>query len=725
MKRNNIGFRMGCLSAAVLAYSNTAFSAGTESGVRHLEEVVVTAQRRAQALEEVPISITTMSSEELEKANITSFIQLGSISPGTQISHSGPFYLPSIRGISSAAITSGQENNVATYIDGIYQPNKVGLNFDFANIESVEILKGPQGTLFGRNATGGAILVKTKDPSQEFEGSVSASYGRYADTRFQGYVNVPVTDAVAVSLSGYDRQSDGYVRDISGFDAAPHEESSVRAKVKVDFSENFSAVVGYNYIDLSDPIGIAWAYTNPGPQPYIPGNVVTNQRNKTSMTFAPTVDTTSDNYTLSLTYDMGDMVLTTKSSYTDLDHTMILDVDGSTMPIVRQDTMMNNISESHEINLTSDGESNFSWVAGVFYFSNEYELYVNKVSALTPGGVLTLPNKRNALNAEALALYFDGSYDLSENLSLTVGVRWSTEDVDVEPAHMDAVPANYKNETWSSVTPRIALTYNVADRSNFYASFSQGFKSGTFDASIANPQKIEPEEIDAYEVGFKTVQPGYRLDVAAYFYSLNNLQDSQTVASEELGGGLGTNIANVGDSEIKGLEVSLTGYLTDEFTATLGAAYTDAEYKKYPAASNQTFVGPPAFWGSVPTDWAGNEPPRAPELTANLNLNYLIDAGSVGNFELNANLAYVSENNPTNSSLNLATGDYAFRDDAYTLVNLSATWNSTDDSLHLTLFGKNVTDEKYHVSYNAFSTFGQHEIYGEPATYGVRIGYDF
>ena len=730
MSRNAKLFSGVCVLAiaagAQAAYAQTetvtAESEEAPAAEQRVEDVIiVTAQRRAERLEDVPISITAVSSAKLEAANITSFSEIGSISPGTIISQQGPFYLPAIRGITTQSITSGQENNIATYVDGVYQANKVGLNFDFNNIEGIEILKGPQGTLFGRNATGGAILVKTLDPGDEPEARIGISYGSYNDKRVQVYASTPLSDTVGFNIAGYWRDSDGYVRDVSGFDTGYHEELNVRTKLKFDPSENFSATIALNYFDLSDPLGIAWTFVdNPGAAVLAPGVYVESRPNRTSFGFQPVVDTESFGASATLEYDFGSVVLKSISSYTDYKHRMLLDVDGSAAPIVTQDTEHENDTIQQEFNLSSDYEGAFSWVLGAYYFNNKYDLNKNQING-------AVPFFRNSLEVEAYALYADGTLQLSDRWFLTGGVRYSAEEATVEPVHSTDTPATLTTADWDSFTPRISLRYEISSDTNVYATFSQGFKSGTFDPTNPVPIKVEPEEIDAYEVGFKTYQGNYRFDAAAYYYDFANLQDSQTVSTGVIGGGLATQIANVASSEIYGGEIQASYDPTENLSIYGGVAYTHAEYTSYPDASGAAVVTTPLgdLWTTIPQDWKGLTPPRAPEWMINLGANYTVDVGAAGALEFSGNLAYTGEQSPTTIFVDPVTNQQLYVQDAYTLINLSAAWHLPGDRATISVYGKNIGDESYHLVHRAFNTFGRHEIFGAPATYGVKLTYDF
>lgn len=684
-------------------------------------EIIVTAQKRAEALEDVPISITALSEERLAATNVTNFTEIDALSPGAVISQTGPYFLPAIRGVTTQSISGGNENNIATYIDGIYQPNQIGLNFDLASVEGIEILKGPQGTLFGRNATGGAILVKTADPSSEFKGRIRMSYGRFNDWRTQAYVSVPLGDTLAFNFAGLYRNSDGFLKDISGFNSAPHKEVNIRSKLKFD-SGNFKAIVGLNYINL-DTNSSVWQYTDrPGAQ--LIANLqmggidagMTTLRNRTSYSFKP--QTKSEVFAPSLTmeFNVGSLKVKTISAYQDITQFTRIDIDGSKLPIARQDTDHKNTTHSEEINVSSSIGDSVDWVAGLFYFTNKWRTGPNRVNLGAP--------TVNVLRAESWAAFADATVRATDNFFIIGGVRYSWEKRKQTPSHPIGSPNPAVGVgSWDNFTPRIVLRYELADRTNVYASFSKGFKSGNVDL---NGRTIQPEKIDAYELGFKTVRGNLRFDAATYYYDYTNLQDNQT---KQYQGGLLTEQDNVASAEIYGAEAQFDYSASSQLNLFAGISWLHARYKSYPAASAVVPVAIPNTpffsWTTLPQDLSGKEMPRSPEWALNGGFNYKIDAGEIGSFDVAGNASYKSAHNPNRSSLDPATGGYLYRQKAYALVNASVTWRSIDEMFEVSVFGRNIFDQRYNAVYDAFTTFGKYRQFGEPATYGVSVGVNF
>lgn len=724
MKIRSILLTSAC---AVAPFGSAAFAQAANDDVSSGagREIIVTAQKRAEALENVPIAITALSEQRLAATNVTNFTDVTALSPGTTISNTGPFFLPAIRGVTSQGISGGNENNIATYIDGIYQPNQIGLNFDLASVESIEILKGPQGTLFGRNATGGAILVKTLDPGKDFEGRVKVSYARFNDFRAKAYLSVPLNDSLAFNIAALYRNSDGFMKDISGFDSASHKEVNVRTKLKYTSGSGFSAILGFTYINLNANNSV-WQYVdNPGaaliaalPPPNGLGGVNANMTTKpytTSYSFPP--QTKSEVFAPNLTteFDIGGVHVKTISSYQDITEFTRIDIDGSPLPIARQDTDHKNTVHSEEINFSSKIGDRVDWVAGLFYFTNKWVTGPNSINFAAP--------TFNTLKAKSWAAFADTTVRLTDRLFLVGGLRYSWEKRSQSATYTATTAPVYTSGTWHNFTPRAVLRYEVADRTNVYASWSRGFKSGNVDLSGAI---IKPEKIDAYELGFKTVTGKLRFDASTYYYNYRNLQDNQTIQS---GGGLLTMQGNVASARIYGAEAQADYTPIDNLDLFAGISWLHARYRSYPAASSIVKVAIPNTpffsWTTIPEDLSGKEMPRAPQWTLNGGFNYRIDAGGTGSFDVAGSVSYMSAHNPNRSTLDPATGDYLYRVPGYALVNASLTWHSTDKKYEVSVFGTNIFDKQYYAVYDAFSTFGKYVHYGEPATYGVSFGVNF
>lgn len=243
---NNSKFMAGCALAAMLVAPGLAMAQGAEDGASS-SEIIVTAQRRAERLEDVPAAISVLNQELLEKAGVQSTTDIARVTPGVTMAFYGGFLQPAIRGITSTGANIGENSNVAMYIDGVYQPQQVATLIDLPDIEQVEVLKGPQGALYGQNATGGAILVLSKSPSDTATGKFSASYGNYNDKQLRGYLSGPIADGFAASLAGSFQDRDGFRRHVvTGERDKGLKSYVVRGKVQLEPSDVITVgITGY------------------------------------------------------------------------------------------------------------------------------------------------------------------------------------------------------------------------------------------------------------------------------------------------------------------------------------------------------------------------------------------------------------------------------------------------------------------------------------------------
>ncbi|RYG29160.1 MAG: hypothetical protein EON93_17185, partial [Burkholderiales bacterium] len=246
-------------SSAALAQATPQAEGAAEGG---LEEIVVTAQRRTERLENVPMAVTALTANTIERAQVVNLHEIGRVAPGVQMGFAGVSSQPAIRGVTSLTNGSGNENNVAVYVDGFYISDNLTINQDLANLAGIEVLKGPQGTLYGRNATGGAILLKTLDPSEELSGKFEGSYGKFSEKKLRGYISAPLSDKVGFIVAGAYRKSNGWIgksdptnnrRKLGN--ANPQNQRSFRAKLKAELSDTLTATAAYNYAFTSDTTG--------------------------------------------------------------------------------------------------------------------------------------------------------------------------------------------------------------------------------------------------------------------------------------------------------------------------------------------------------------------------------------------------------------------------------------------------------------------------------------
>lgn len=743
MNNNHITFHNSLVALAIGSALLTApalaqqANTGSEPGI--LEEVLVTAQRRAELLETVPVSITVASGEMLDRSGVNNLEDIGKIAAGVQINRSGAVSQPAIRGISSLIVGIGLENNVAIYIDGLYQPDAIAVNAELANIASVQILKGPQGTLYGRNATGGAIVIETLPPSENFEGNIGAGYGRFNDRRVRGYVSGPLAENLSYSVAGNLRSSDSYIRDLGAdladsgddFDATPLSSKSLRGKLHWSPTEDMSLAFGLNYISHLDDRGHAYrnsAYPALSQGTMIQDRVTLNIKGNNRME----VKEASVNFMLNT--DAG--VLTSTTGYAQRNSTNNFDFDGTKLDLVRGESdgiEQFTIQESLNYNIDVIDRWNIN-VGGMYYRdrfrSNDAESWNS----------FTLTRTEDLhLDSTAFSAYVDGTWEVVDKLFVTAGLRYSTEEKGGgytvnNISTTTVVPPADKTKDFSAVTPRAVIRYELSDRTNVYTSYTAGYRSGTFfAASLPDPAVYNPadqEEVDAYEIGFKTAQDAYRFSSALFYYDYTDIQVGVTVPNPLGGGGIIQQLFNAPKAEIYGADMQVDIAPSDNLNLRAGVAYVHARYEDFP---NVTGTGLDASTqrnvSNQLQDWSGEEMARAPLWTANAGVDYTIKLFD-GSLTMSSNINYTDSYVVRNPSLygplagpELA-GKQRYRQSGYALINAQTNWTDPNGNFTVGIYGENLSNKRYLLDYSG-SALGDTSQFAWPRTYGVRVSYSF
>jgi iron complex outermembrane receptor protein len=757
--RNRV--KTALLCGSTLALTATAFSAAAQPGDSNvIQEVVVTAQRRSERLENVPMSVTAVTSQEIARSGVTNIHELSRITPGVQINLAGAFTQPAIRGITTLTNGTNVENNVAVYVDGFYNPNSNDINMDLANLASIEILKGPQGTLYGRNATGGAILINTLAPSKVFTGRIEGTYARFNDRRVSGYVSGPISDRLRFSLSGYTRDSDGSVKKADPAntaqtkgDAAPIDQRSVRFKLEGDVSNNLTATIGLNYSAVNDSRGVLFSGFAHVP-PTLPLSARAREFGVAAYNGENRNLTTTQEATLKLAYVTPIGTLTSYTGFQHRHNKSAFDPDGTYLNNVYSTIQLpqDTFQQAVDYNITSINKLDL--VIGGMYFHDNIKTDPGVMVYI--GGNLFNRNYFSQ-HTEALAAYIDGTYHVTDRLSLTLGGRYSYDAkqfvflpigangaITAPPAGVPGFTVDTKYSTINrKFTPRAVVRYELEPRTNVYASYSQGFRSGAFNGSGSTDPRLitptKPEKITAYEVGFKTARSWVRFDAAAFYYDYRNLNVSLSVPNpfcpNPLNCSITTLFANAKKAKIHGIDGQVTFTPIQKLNVRVGAAWLHARYGNFPNASgtgvnltNTLNVSPQT------QDWSGQQMARAPNFSGNIGVDYEIDDVVGGKVNLSGNYNYTDSYVVNNASLygplvapiNPAMAkSQRFRQGAYSLLSLQATWTDPTDHYWLTVFGNNVTNKSYKMIYSGSTTSGDYSVPGEPRVYGVKVGYRF
>lgn len=705
--------------------SPLAFSAEPAEGE---EEVVVTAQKRVERLQDVPISVATFSAGEMERSGITSGLDLTARVPGLYFGRSAAYAIPFLRGVGTNNVTAGDESSVATYIDGVYRPSMAGNALQFNNVERVEVLKGPQGTLFGRNATGGLINIITRTPTQDFAFRGSIGFDTFRATEIASYVAGGITDNLAADLAVFYRDQGKPYRynAATGSRVGEDDSLSIRSKWVWSPSDRTKVTATFDYSNAVNTTNVV-RHPFPGSVPLaaLAGGVYSYDPEIVYNSYDPTSDL--EQYGASLRVDVGfdGFDFASISAYRHLTYLNILETDATsadgvfsvvhpTLGVQSLPTLgfQSPLSEpnffSQEVQLTSQGDGPFSWIVGAFYLSNDpsYDGFVILAGRNIRVGSPTYSTQ----DTTGFSGYAQASYDFGA-LSLTAGIRINYDERKFDG--VSGATVTHVKSDWTEPTWRLAADYRVSEAFMLYASYSRGYKSGLYNINtITARTPVNPEILDAYEIGFKSdlADRRVRLNGAVFYYDYKDLQ-YQALAP----GGGASILQNAAAATIKGFELEATADLTDAVRLFGGVSYLDAKYDSFPGA--QAYApAPPAGNRAFFVDASGLQLIRAPKWTMNIGGEFDFNLGESGRMTLSATYFY-SSSFPFEPSNRL-------KQEAYGTLNASLTWYDPSDKYSAQLWIKNATDEVYFTNISP-SGRGDTVAYGDPRTIGVRLSYEY
>lgn len=680
-----------------------------------IQDIVVTAQRRAQNLQDVPVSVTALTASVLEDSGVASVENLPMMVPGLVMTRQSRGAQPYIRGVGSQNTVPGNENAVATYVDGVYYSDPGASLFSFNNIERIEVLKGPQGTLFGRNATGGLINVVTQDPTVDPQLRASLSYGNYDTVEGNLYVSGG-SGNIAADLAVYGvHQGDGFGRYlyVDGHpDANRRREIALRSKIKWTPSEDDTFILVADYRNMTGDIGTS--------RTVYPGAILAggtpfrgsiHDATGTVVTDVPH----SADYGVSLNYrrNLGEIDLSILSAYRSNEVRMIYDQDVGPLFLSHLDQSQDNRTFQTEVLLNGQAGA-LNWTAGIFYFQARARFNPIRFGSGTPAGNSDLFSTQQT---HSYAAFAQGTLALGPSTNVTAGFRYTVDEREfyakrfsVEPNPIPAgtiIQTSVQQRTFKEPTWRLGIDQKLSDRVMVYVSYNRGFKSGVF--NLANPAAppVNPEKLDAFEVGLKSelFDRLLRLNVSAFHYKYKDIHLNTVQAGI-------TSLFNAARGEINGGEVEVVfaprlGTGTLEVMGNL--SILDAKYTRFPdgpittpnpAGGNFTSLG----------DLAGNKMIRSPDWTTNFSVSYNLPV-SFGEIGFNANYYH--------SDGFYWEADNRTRQDAYDVLNGSLSLRfGRDNDYRVWVFGNNLTNEKYYTGV-AENSFGDTSSAAPPRTYGV------
>jgi iron complex outermembrane recepter protein len=694
-----------CFAQATAADVNVDQDDSTDESSQALEDVVVTAQRRSQSLQDIPIAVSAVTADELAERGLTDTLSLQATVPNLTLTENGVSVTPFLRGVGSNQSNPNDEPSVATYIDGVYIASPTGNIFSFNNIERIEVLKGPQGTLFGRNATGGVIQIVTRDPEQEPALFLDVGFGNYDTVEASAYVTTGLADDLAADVAMvYNHNFDGYGRDIvRNADIFQREEFAVRSKwlwtpgaaTEVRLSLDYSTLnsTGTDYQLAQGVIGIDGVSTYPG-------------KRRTATDWENTGDNEVYGGSLRIDHDFGFARFASISGYRHVDGEFHLDQDATPLPLVR--ATINQFAEqySQEFQLLAPSDSRIDWLIGAYYFNANFAYTPLEIAGLAAA---PLPSIQlfGSQDTESLSGYAQATVPIFVNTRLTAGLRFTHESQDTtgrtESGGVVLVPEIPQSQSFDRLTWRLALDHQFTPDILGYVSYNRGIKSGGFNMINAGTPGYDPEVLDAYEVGLKMDLAGrtVRLNSAFFYYDYADIQ----VFNITGGGAVLTQ--NAAAARLWGFDFDLAWRATSQLQLNAGFGYINSEYTDFPDA---TFTPPSPLNGPQTIgDATGNETIFAPEISFNMAASYTIPS-SIGDFRIDGNLAYRDDV--------FVSAANRLQIPGYWLANLSVGWRSTDERFGLRLWARNLFDQDYYAN-RTEQALGDIQYLAPPRTVGV------
>ena len=756
------------MASAVL----TPLTIAQENSAVKLEEVVVTAQRRVENLQTVPIAVTAFSGEDLRKQGIWDVKGVSERTPGFTMGEFNPgqpqLY---IRGIGSNEDGAAGDQSVAVFVDEFYIGRSAGQDVELFDLERVEVLRGPQGTLFGRNVVGGAISITTKKPTEENELILEGSYGNYNAVTLQGLASGQVAENLYGKTSFSSRRRDGYLDNQIGNFASFFEgsgesvaldqdevrkvdRSSLRTGLRWVPTDDVEVNLGANYSTVDEDAAVRHYIEGVGVIVYPAHNaLIPNYDDDIYKVLTDDIGSYhNDIYSLTARVDWhfnSDYTFTSLTSYRDVDATNlehglgtprmadILLSAGATAVAVDgfNDYTDESQTFSQELRLTSNTGGRLEWVAGLYYLQEDVDrTETASVGIKVPigNGVYVGPNSNNTVSSDAqeaestsYAVFGQATYQVTDALGVTLGGRWTRDEKEINrigvPDGVSVLEAFdvSADASWEEFTMKANVGYQLTNDAYLYATFSEGYKAGGYQGlaatEVAAETPFDPEYATMYEVGAKTewLDNRLRINIAAFMMDYEDMQILQSLVRQEQPPEAVGNLVtqNAADSEIEGYELEFVFAVTEGLTLQGSVAHLDTEFKEF-------FV-PSGFRPQLGADTnsrVGNELRNAPDMAYNMLARY--EQGLDNGSQMAYQVEYIHKDEASSDPDNVPFGYVP----EYDLTHARISWMSANGGLEVAAWVQNLFDEEYFIhNYPAvgdgFATPGPPRMYGVTFTW--------
>ena len=723
----------------------------SDTGEGLLQEVVVTAQKREERLQDVPVAVTAFAAEQLKALDIKSVLDLGSLAPNLQVGPGVPNNTGtqiSIRGAMQQNPALYWDPTVGIYLDGVYVGKNLGNVFDVVDLERVEVLRGPQGTLYGRNTLAGAVNFITREPTGEFGGNLQVNLGNYNLRTAKASLDLPRFGIASISLTARKENRDGTTDTTAGSSVAElddRDSTTARVAMNLDFTDDFQIAYRFDYSDIDQtPLHSYLSRANPAVLPFLQP-FVTHERSERVSIDGPTFDRSKVyGHALTASWNINDTnTLKSITSHRKVEWSDALDLDGSPVPVASLSRLSDYDATSQELQLVGN-TGRFNYVGGLYYFkddgftNNPQHFFFNTLNY----------DSRYGYGTKAWAAYGQVDYKATDALTLTAGLRYTREEKRIErqlafqalpamPGFATLIrPGTTADETFTDTTPVLIVAYKFTDSVNAYAKYAEGFKSGGFNGEYGDPDPspagvalneqetrtpFQPEKVQSYELGLKTSFAGGRAIVNMALFQ-NDTDDLQLSIFRTVGA-FSSVIRNAGQASTRGFELEAMWAPSDALRLQASYAYLDAKYDKYidagvNEADNRAFI-------------------HAPENSFNLLADARIARTAWG--DLRGMLDYswtddyftypyqLARSGPRYNPAAAIAGDTRIKNYGVLNARLALTDITLKGSqAEIALWSRNLTDEEQILNYIDFGpAFGSmtDAYYLTPRTYGLEVSF--
>jgi iron complex outermembrane recepter protein len=748
--------------ALVAAGSASAQETSEPQASEGMVDIVVTAEKRETSLQKTPLAITALSGETLAATQTRQVDDLIGRVPNLHVGSSSGFGQFSLRGIGSAPVGPGSESPVAVHVNGVYVSRPYATVTSFFDVASVEVLRGPQGTLYGRNATAGSVNISTVRPKgNELSGYVRLTLGNYnavsAEAAIEGAL---VPDKLLIRLAGISDYHSGYGKNIvTGNDVDDLKSRAIRGTLVANLTDDLTATVIGEYYRRKDNsatqhnFGAVGLLGLPGSTGFTPlylsrGGYAADRVRDIAATTDPLLYNKNWSAIADINWTKGDFQIRSISGYRGQDTLIVSDIDGG-YPTAGYAVFGEPARQfSEELNASYTGDR-IQITTGLYWFKERihnspyyaaYQPYVFAPTAPASTSWLRFINVPSVLKTTAKAAFAQGSFEVVDNLKLIGGIRYSDEKKDFSQVFNvsftdliptvtsgvgvpDPAPVPTRTQSWNSWTPKVGIEFQASPQTLIYATFSKGFRSGNFDTGSApNVPPLDPEGIKSYEAGLKTtlLDKLLRVNMAGFYYDYSNIVLARSDGTTFI-------LLNGGKAEVYGIEAEITAYPAPNLQLEFNGSYTHSEFTSdycsrdplRPALPAVPMICNGQLVTNAPLNFKGNSLPYSPKyrLFGAVQYTFNLPGGDLrwrGEANYTSDLYFLQNNN-------VDTGQKG-----YVMLNafLNYEW---DENWHVGAFVKNITDKIVRKSYSITDTFGSvaKGSVGAPRTFGIELGYKF